>query len=202
MTGSARRGVLALALLVVGCRPADGPDDPDASLRAAQEAWRANAARYVEEAEPCAPVERLDTTGWPAATVGGRPLPFRLPPGFSEDTTVLFTHGGVRWTDGERDLMISRGYWGPSSFGSDATRCRTRLGGRDGLLLALPPDNEGWRFAFWLNRVDEPGAWDDFTTLYRGTVPDTSYMGLFVTMAEGAVASGSFEPPGPGAWSR
>jgi hypothetical protein len=80
-----------------------------------------------------------------------------LPRGVNPEAGGHFLHGGQSWSGKGVTVGISFGYWSPTSFESrpDESRCRTKIGGMDALVIESNHDGTSSLVA-WLLKSGKP----------------------------------------------
>ena len=134
--------------------------------------------------ERCALHERFaaaDTADWrPAPNATNWTVPPLLPPGYEQDTTVTYSHGGEDWVgpDGTRIEFLG-GIWDEGSFGSaeDAASeglqfmsCWASVGGVPAYHKATWSDST-YRGVVWVDHPDDGSLIED-AVIVTGTGPE------------------------------
>lgn len=136
---------------------------------------------------PACSAPRVDTTGWVRQPGPYYGYSFLLPPGFREDTTGLFMHGGRRWRDGARDFSSVNGYWGTSSF--------------RGSYAAEPPRDPGYSECWdtiaglpvFLSTFTRDGRYTAHAWFRNPHVPDDGFRYYEITLGGNGTSSGEQE---------
>lgn len=82
----------------------------------------------------CGPAEVAPVNTWKSESFEGVSL--RLPRGFRDGPPCCMDHGGKAWTNRRVTVRLTKGYYGPTSFGdSFEMGCRAELRGRSVLLM-------------------------------------------------------------------